>query len=170
MPNYKTVVYKDIYPGIDLKYYGNGDGKMEYDFIIQPGADPSLIAVHYDGTKEIYVDDQGQLVIETEWGEVTERQPMIYQFAVANQIDGERQISISCEYVKIDEGTFGFRLGKDYDPALVVVIDPVLSYSTYLGGENEDHGFGIAVDGGGNAYASSSSWSSSASCFSRSQC
>ena len=79
VPNYTAVVYKDIYPGIDLRYYGNGDGKMEYDFIIQPHADPSQIAIHYDGAKEVCVDEDGQLVVETEWGKVTEHAPIVCQ-------------------------------------------------------------------------------------------
>ena len=154
VPNYNAVVYKNIYPSIDLKYYGNGDGKMEYDFIIQPDADPSVIAIHYDGATEVCVDDHGQLSVETEWGQVTELQPMIYQ------IDGESRIQIRGEYVMLDEKTFGFRFNDDYQPQLAVVIDPVLSYSTYLGGSSYDAGFDIAVDDSGNAYVTGAAYSS----------
>ena len=86
VPNFDAVIFKEIYPGIDLKYYGNGDGKLEYDFIIQPGADFSQIAIRYDGVENVCVDDAGQLIVETEWGQVTEQAPTVNQY-----INGERK-------------------------------------------------------------------------------
>jgi len=69
VPNYRAVIYKDVYAGIDLKYYGDGK-QMEYDFLVSPGADPSQIQVQYEGVKSLYVDETGELVIETWWGSV----------------------------------------------------------------------------------------------------
>jgi hypothetical protein len=153
VPNYQSVVYKDIYPGIDLKYYGSGDGRIEYDFIISPNANPSQIAIRYDGADEVCVDNQGQLVVETEWGEVTERAPVVWQV-----VDGDIR-EISANYVQKEGGTFGFELDKGYKPEYAVVVDPVLSYSTYLAASESEFCIGVGVDAsgmyvGGNTYSS----------------
>ncbi|MCX6832883.1 MAG: SBBP repeat-containing protein [candidate division Zixibacteria bacterium] len=147
VPNYEAITLKEIYPGIDLKYYGNGDGKIEYDFIIRACTDPSQIAIHYDGATEVCVDDEGRLVVETEWGKVTERAPLVYQVPNGKLREIEAQYSLREKY------TFGFMLSEEYEPEYAAVIDPVLSYSTYLGGSNDyDVGYGIAVGLGGFAY------------------
>jgi len=146
VPNFDAVILKEIYPGIDLKYYGNGDGKLEYDFIIQPGADFSQIAIRYDGVENVCVGDAGQLVVETEWGQVTEQAPTVYQY-----VNGERK-EVRAEYHLCEGNTFGIRLTEGYEPEYAVVVDPVLSYSTYLGGSSDDYGDWIAVDNSGNAY------------------
>jgi hypothetical protein len=146
VPNYKAVVYKDIYPGIDLKYYGNGDGKIEYDFIISPNANPSQIAIRYDGADNVCVDDQGLLVVETEWGKMIERAPLVWQV-----IDGDVR-ELTAEYVQKEGGTFGFKLSDGYEPEYAVVVDPVLSYSTYLGGGGFEYCTRVAVDGNKDIY------------------
>jgi len=143
--NYSAVVYEDIYPGIDLKYYGNGR-EMEYDFIVSPGADFSRIQIQYEGVESLSVNDDGELVVETMWGEVIERRPVVYQ-----ERNGER-IPIDGRYEIAANNAFGFSLDGDYDPAVPLVIDPVLWYSTYLGGSGIDDGRGIAVDASGAAY------------------
>jgi hypothetical protein len=143
---YNSVVYKDIYPGMDLKYYGNGNGKLEYDFIIQPGADPSRIAIHYGGAEELSVDLAGQLVVATKWGKVTEQAPLVYQV-----INGKRK-EIKAGYHLREGRTFGFIIEEAYSREYAVVVDPVLSYSTFLGGNSEEWGYGIVVDDNGNAY------------------
>jgi len=145
VPNYSAVVYEDIYPGIDLKYYGNGK-QMEYDFIVSPGTDPSQIMVQYEGAKSLSVDAAGRLVVETDWGEVVEQRPVVYQ------LSGSNRVSLAGEYVLKGDKAFGFELGSGYDRNLPVVIDPVLEYSTYLGGNHWDYGSGIAVDTSGAAY------------------
>ena len=150
--NYQSVVYEEIYSGIDLKYYGS-EKQMEYDFVVSPGADPTQIKVRYDGTQELAVSSSGHLIITTEWGEVIEQPPIVYQLA-----DGRRQ-SVACRYVLRDDRTFGFEIGDDYDRMLAVVIDPVLSYSTYLGGSSDDYGAQIAVDSDGNTYITGSTLS-----------
>ena len=149
VPNYRAVVYKDIYPGIDLKYYGNGK-QMEYDFIVSPGADPSQIQVRYEGVKGISVNDAGELVVKTEWGTVTELKPFVYQ------LDGSERTLVKGEYTLASDNTFGFNLKDGYNPKLALVIDPILSYSTYLGGISNDYGNAITVDATGAAYVTGS--------------
>ncbi len=146
VPNYSAVILKEIYPGIDLRYYGNGDGKLEYDFIVAPGADISWIQVQYEGANSVSVDQSGRLVVATDWTDVIEETPRVFQV-----VEG-REIAIEGEYELLSDNTFGFHLGQGYDPSLPVVIDPVLSYSTYLGGGDSDESHGIAVDGSGCAY------------------
>ena len=145
VPNYTAVVYDEVYSGIDLKYYGNGK-QMEYDFIVSPGADPSQIRIKYDGAESVSINADGELVIETKWGEVVEQHPVVYQLQ-----DG-RRISLDGQYAVAVDNSFGFSLGAGYDPALPLIIDPVLEYSTYLGGSGVDYAWDIAVDGSGNAY------------------
>jgi len=145
VPNFKVVVYKDLYPGIDLKYYGNGR-RMKYDFIVSPGAGLSQIEVRYEGVKSLSVDQAGELVVETEWGTVTEHKPFVYQ------LEGEMLLLLQGEYVIISDKSFGFRLTQKYNPSLPLVIDPELTYGTFLGGESDDRGEGIAVDVAGNVY------------------
>ncbi len=145
VPNYRAVCLKEVYSGIDLRYYGNGK-KLEYDFIVSPGADPAKIAIRYEGALSLSVNSTGELVVETEWGEVIEQRPVVYQMQ-----NGVRK-SIEGEYLLAGDNSFGFSLGNDYDPALPLVIDPVLTYSTYLGGSGYEESYDIAVDGSGNAY------------------
>ncbi|MBU8933895.1 MAG: SBBP repeat-containing protein [candidate division Zixibacteria bacterium] len=149
VPNYQAIVYEDVYAGIDLKFYGNGK-QMEYDFIVLPGADPSEIMVQYEGTKSINVNERGELVVETDWGKVVEHKPHVYQV-----VDDIREL-VECEYALVDDQTFCFCLPGGYDDQYALVIDPVLSYSTFLGGGpyDEDRGYGIAVDASGCAYVS----------------
>ena len=145
VPNYEYVLYEDIYPGIDLKYYGNGK-QMEYDFIVSPGADPSQIQISYEGAKSLSVNQAGELEVETEWNTVTEQAPYVYQETES----GLREVV--GKYRLLENNTFGFALEKEYDSSLPLIIDPTLVYSTYRGGGSDDYGKGIAVDGSGNAY------------------
>jgi hypothetical protein len=78
VPNYQAVYFTEVYPGIDLKYYGNGR-QMEYDFIVSPGSDYSQIQIQYEGAKSLSVNSTGQLVVETDWGSVIEQKPVVYQ-------------------------------------------------------------------------------------------
>ncbi|UCG61776.1 MAG: SBBP repeat-containing protein, partial [Candidatus Zixiibacteriota bacterium] len=150
--NYSAVVYEDLYPGIDLKYYGNGR-EMEYDFIVSPGGDPSKVVIEYDGAESVFVNEVGELVVQTEWGQVIERTPVVYQLR-----DGER-VALDGQYRLVGEKCFGFCLDSDYDPILAVVIDPVLSFGTYLGGSGDDYGYGITVDASGAIYVTGETYS-----------
>jgi hypothetical protein len=153
VPNYSSVTYKEVYQGIDLKYYGDGR-QMEYDFIVPPGADYSQIKIQYEGAKSLTVNTSGDLVIETAWGTVTEKAPVVYQ------LDGAKRTAITGTYRVVDNHSFGFSLGAEYNRSLPVVIDPVLSYSTYLGGSGDDAGRGITVDQAGSAFVTGDTYSS----------
>ncbi len=150
VPTYRELIYRDIYPDIDLRLYGSG-GTLRYDFIVRPGAKPESIALAYDGIESLAIED-GELVVSTAFGEMVQSRPYIYQ-------------EIGGEVVEVDGG---FRLGSDdrygfhvgvYNTDCPLVIDPVLAYSTYLGGSGYDCGYGIAVDSAGCAYVTGGTYS-----------
>jgi hypothetical protein len=144
VPTYAKVRYRGVYPGIDLVYYGN-QRQLEYDFVVAPGADAQKILLRFEGADAIKIDTQGDLVLHTANGELRQRKPVVYQ-----DIDGTRH-EIEGRYVIKDANRFGFRLAA-YDASEPLVIDPVLGYSTYLGGDRAESGSAIAVDIAGNAY------------------
>jgi len=145
VPNYRAVVYEDIYPDIDVKYYGNAD-KIEYDFICAPWADISQIRVEYDGADSLYVNDSGALIVATEWGDIVEQKPYVYQ-----EYNGER-VEIETEFKLTTDNTFTFQLSDDFSPAYAVVIDPTIVYSSYLGGSSWDFAYCVALDESNNIY------------------
>jgi hypothetical protein len=145
VPNYRAIRFEEVYPGIDLRYYGNG-GQLEYDFIVSPGADPSRIRVAYRNANSLSVNTSGALVIETEWGVLLERRPCVYQQ------DGDLVRELEGDYVLFDGGVFGFRFDSGYDRALALVIDPVIEYSTFLGGSGTEEAHDIELDRYGNVY------------------
>src|SRR5438876_73683 len=144
VPTYAKVRYADLYPRIDLLYYGN-QRQLEYDLVVRPGADPTRIVLDIQGADRLQVDAQGALVLQTTVGPIRQRKPVIYQ-----ELDGVRK-DIPGGYVLKGEHQVGFKVAA-YDASQALVIDPVLSYSTYLGGSGEDRDPAIAVDAAGNAY------------------
>jgi len=153
VPNYSRIVYHELYPGIDLAFYGK-NGVIEYDFIVHPGTDPSAIALRYDGVQSTSIDREGNLVLVTPWGELTHCLPQLYEVSA----NGER-VPTSGGFCISEDGLVRFDIPERNDPALAMVIDPVLSYSTYLAGGSDEAGYGIAVDGSGNAYITGYTWS-----------
>ena len=191
IPTYAKVKYDEVYPGVDLVYYGSrsvaesedpdpsgiptrrDQRQLEYDFIVAPGADPKAITLAFEGADKIELGSQGDLVLHTAGGEVRQRKPLIYQ-----EVNGERR-EIPGGYVLrqienrtpasersgvgrsrrfgnpdwpgIENPAVSFRVAE-YDTSQPLVIDPLLVYSTYLGGFFPDEGRGIAVDAAGNAY------------------
>ena len=142
---YARVQYRDVYPGVNLVFYGN-QRQLEYDFIVAPGADPAAIMLGIEGTEQIILDTEGHLILETTAGTLQLQKPLIYQ-----ERNGVREF-IQGDYVVEDAGQVSFQVAA-YDPTRPLVIDPVvLSYSTYLGGSGQDGGVDIAVDSAGNAY------------------
>jgi hypothetical protein len=141
---YAKVAYQNLYPGVDLVYYGN-QRQLEYDFVVQPGTDPNIIALNFEGAEELKVDAKGELVLNAGGDEIRQRKPVIYQ-----NVDGARR-EVAGGYKLKDASTVGFQLGE-YDASKPLVIDPVLVYSTFLGGANVDLGSDITVDASGNAY------------------
>ena len=142
--NYGSVHYSDLYPGIDLIYYGN-QNQLEYDFNVAPGADASRIKLAFEGAKRVSIDANGDLLLETSQGTVRQHRPFVYQ-----ELETGRK-EIPSRYLLHSTHSVGFEIAP-YDKTRKLIIDPVLSYSTFLGGNNNDVGYGIAVDAGGNAY------------------
>ncbi len=145
VPNFGRVVYPGVLPGVDLVYHGE-EGQLEYDFVVAPGADHGKIAVEVSGAKELSLTSTGDLVIHTENGALLQPRPRVYQRGAGR----ERQ-DVAAGYRLLGERTVGFALAS-YDTSRELVIDPVLQYSTYLGGADIDRGNDIAVDGEGGAY------------------
>ncbi|MFC2157746.1 SBBP repeat-containing protein [Acidobacteriota bacterium] len=160
IPTSKAVLYKEIYPNIDLKIYGI-EKQIEYDWIIHPGGDPEEIKFEYENTKGTRIDKDGNLLIESRFGELVHKNPVSYQKmeGSCNNENGppnKNRIPVNTEYKKIADNVYGFTIGE-YDKEYDLVIDPlVLAYSTYLGGSSNDYGKGIAVDNSGNAFVTGS--------------
>jgi len=128
----------DLYPGITLVYYGNQQ-QLEYDFMIAAGANPGAIAVHFDGADKVSINSRGELVLSLADGEIRQPKPVIYQ-----AVGGARK-EIEGGYRMVDAHTVAFAVGK-YDRSQPLVIDPILSYSTYFGGTAGDSAWAVAVN------------------------
>jgi len=161
VPNYRRVKYASVYPGVDLVYYGNA-GRLEYDFVVAPGADPKSIAMGFsaDGFVAVTralrdgdflrIDDGGDLILRGESGEVRFRKPVVYQDYDAKSRTGSRKF-LSGRYVLTAQNRIAFGI-PGYDKNLPLIIDPVLTYSGYLGSLGNDAATSVAVDSTGNAY------------------
>ncbi|HZL14416.1 MAG TPA: hypothetical protein VFC85_09795, partial [Verrucomicrobiae bacterium] len=138
IPTFAQVCVGQIYSGINLIYYGN-QRQLEYDFTLAPGANPNAIAIRFDGADKISVNAGGELVLKLGGNEIIQPAPEIYQTA-----KGARK-EISGGYKILDKRTVAFSIGK-YDSAQPLVIDPILSYSTYFGGTLGETAWAIALD------------------------
>lgn len=152
IPTYAKVKYQEIYPGIDLIFYGNHQNLLEYDFMLAPGTDPSVIAFRYRGMDHWWIDEEGNLQLKIGEELFTQEAPIVYQ-----KIDGERQ-RIGGEYRIEANGQMGFSIPA-YDSDYPIIIDPVIRYSTFLGGALGDYGMAIDVDELGQAYVTGVSFS-----------
>ncbi|HTA75724.1 MAG TPA: SBBP repeat-containing protein [bacterium] len=141
---YSQVLAHDVYPGIDMIYYGQ-KGQLEYDFRVKPGADPKVIRVRHEGAENTTVAMDGSLRLKIGKREVRFKKPEVYQE------EGGITTVIEGKYVRIGKDEIGFEVG-DYDKMKTLIIDPALVYSTFLGGNGSDRGAAIAVDSSGNAY------------------
>jgi hypothetical protein len=168
VPTYEKVRYQNVYPGIDLVYYGNQEGQLEYDFVVAAGADPSDIEFNVAAgvlrltsssrAATVRTNSQGDLVISSGGGELRFQKPVVYQTIVEARNNARlntprlnRRRFIDARFVLDVRNRVHFALGP-YDSTQPLVIDPVLSYSTYLGGKTYSLGEGIAVDSSGSAY------------------
>ncbi len=146
IPLYGRVKCHSVYPGVDLIYYGYGNQRqLEYDFIVAPGADPAVITLDFKGAKKMELGAEGDLLLHTASGTVRLREPVVYQ-----EKEGVRK-ELAGRYVLKGGQRAGFKVAA-YDRAQTLVIDPMLVYSTYLGGVRGDHGNAVAVDASGAAY------------------
>ena len=145
LPTYGNVLYPGLYPGIDLTYSG-ANGRLKSTYTVAPGADATLIAWRYSGAETVAVDSSGALQVSMNGGVVlTEEAPAAWQ-----DIDGQR-VAVDVHYARANNGNISFALGH-FDPKYALIIDPTLTYSTYLGGGNTEEGNDIVVDGAGNVY------------------
>jgi uncharacterized protein (TIGR03437 family) len=148
--NYERVRYRAVYPGIDLVFYGRGDA-LEYDFVVSPGASPAAIGIDIEGSGGLRVDAAGDLVMATSAGDVRWKRPEIHQTA------GGRQTDVSGGYVLAGK-TVRLQIGP-YDHSQPLIIDPVLSFSTYFGSSGNEAIRGMATDSAGNVYVTGSTTS-----------
>jgi sugar lactone lactonase YvrE len=161
VPTYAKVRYKDVYPGVDLVFHGN-QRQLEYDFVVAPGADPRAITLEVKtqrseldalrGQTETHarIDAHGDLVLPSEGGEVLFHKPLVYQPILDSGPQTSRSY-IEGRYVIREGEQIGFEVAT-YDASKALIIDPVLSYSTYLGGSMDDFGNAITVDSSKNVY------------------
>lgn len=140
---YAKVQYKQVYPGIDVVYYGN-QGQLEYDFVVAPGANPGLIRMEFEGAKRLELDKQGNLVLNLKEGRMAINAPTLYQKT------GDTTRSVAGQFVLASNKQVRFEVGS-YDKSKELVIDPIV-YSTYLGTTVEDRATAIAVENDGTVY------------------
>jgi len=145
LPTYRGIVYRNLYTGIDMNYAGRGP-KLESEFLVAAGADPNQIRLEYPGADRIFIDARGDLVVQCAAAELREQAPVAYQ-----EFEGVRH-PVEAAYRILGGNTIAFDLG-DYDATLPLVIDPVISYSTYLGGTAQSAVTALAVDASANLYA-----------------
>lgn len=144
VPTFGKVEFAHVYRGIDVAYYGNG-GQLEYDFLISPGADPNVIRLHFSGDGTPRLDKNGNVVFNRHQSGFTQHRPVAYQQS------GTTRDQVDAHYRLLSSGDVGVEVGP-YDRKRPLVIDPVLSYSSYLGGVNNDGILGVKVDATGALY------------------
>lgn len=150
VPQFARVSYEDVYPGINLVFYGN-QGHLEYDFKVAPGSDPTAAEVEFEGARHLALQN-GNLVIENEDGDVQLEAPRVYQ-----EIGGRQQM-VGGKFVLRGANRAGFAIGS-YDRSRELIIDPIVNFSTYFGGSLDEHSTTVAVDGSFNIYITGSTTS-----------
>jgi hypothetical protein len=150
IPNYSRVRYAAVYPGIDVVYYGN-PSRLEYDFVLQPGADPRAIRLQFQGAGHLTIAPEGDLAFESAGARMVQEKPVIYQqdtrTATRRPVQGH--------YVLLARNVVGIRL-EHYDRTQPLVIDPTLIYSTYMGGSGADQITAAQLDSLGHLYVAGS--------------
>jgi len=157
IPQFARVQYQAVYPGVDLVYYGD-QGQLEYDFRVAPGAEPNQIALSFTGASaRIDSGDSGDLILSAANGDVRFHAPHVYQPATpeSGNLSGNAEKAIAGRFRQLADNKIGFAIG-DYDHSRELIIDPVLSYSTYLGGSGTEALVKVAIDGNGGIYVAGS--------------
>ena len=149
IPNFGGVRYRGLYPGIDLVCHGSSGSTFEYDFRVAAGADLRRIRLHIAGAKAVRLDENGNLILSGAEGDLRQMKPRVYQ-----EVNGV-QMPVEARYKILGDRDIGFAMGP-HDPTEPLVIDPVLTYATYLAGSRDNSITGIALDGGGNIYVTGS--------------
>ncbi len=139
---YNAIVYEDIYPGIDARYYTD-NGNLKYDLIVHPGADVNKIALRFDGVDHLSVKN-GNLIIKTSLGEVSEMRPYSYQ------VDAKAKIDIDADYL-VEGNTVRFKI-NNYKSTATLIIDPTLIFASFTGSLVDNWGYTATYDGSGNFY------------------
>ena len=148
VPMYARVRYTGVYPGVDLGHYGN-QRQLEYDFVVAPGASAKPIRLHFDGAARLRLTQSGRSDRQC-----PERRNLVHKPDIYQEINGRRR-PIQGHFTLLAGNTAGFSVGN-YNHALPLVIDPILAYSTYLGGSLGAQVAGIKVDASGDAFARAS--------------
>ncbi len=153
IPIYKTIVYENIFEGVDLRFYGKDD-HLEYDLIVRPGADPKTICFCYENVEGISKDEKGSLIINTKIGRLFQCKPSAFQV-----INGQK-VGVDVEFVVDElnsnfENSYAFKIAS-YDKSKTLIIDPAFTFSTFLGGSADDRAHDIAIDTSGNVYITGS--------------
>lgn len=144
---WNRITLNELYPGIDLKVYTNGQN-VKYDFAVQPGADPGSIALQYEGVDQLKIK-KGELLITTSVNKIIEQKPFAYQM-IGGQI-----VEVACSY-ELNDQQLKFSVDGAYDPELTLIIDPELQFSTYSGSFADNFGFTATYDNQGFLYSGSS--------------
>jgi uncharacterized protein (TIGR03437 family) len=151
VPQYGRVRYRDVYPGIDVVYYG-AQGMLEYDAVVAPGADPGRIRLALSGAGVVKIEN-GDLLIEAKGRKLRQARPRIYQEIAGNRVE------VAGRYAIDRKGQVRIEVDP-YDPRKPLVIDPMIVYATLLGGDDQDDIRGLAVDAQGHVYVTGSAGSS----------
>jgi hypothetical protein len=144
VPHFGQIRYRQAYPGVDLVYYSAGRD-LEYDFVVSPGADTRRIRLRFEGAQSVRLDESGALVIGLGGREIRQPRPLAYQ-----ETQG-RRTEVEAGYVIEGNRDVLLALGR-HDRSRTLVIDPILAYAGYFGGDVYDVPTGLAVDGGGNVW------------------
>jgi len=150
LPGYRRIIYRNLWPGIDLVYKGDV-GRLKYEFIVGPGVDPGLIRLNIQGANGVTVDKDSRLVVDTPLEKIIDDKPLVYQ---DNKIGRQKPVEAAYKLEKAKAGSTQVEFSlADYDRSLPLVIDPAtLVYCGFIGGSGSEEGYGIAVDGSGSAY------------------
>ena len=148
--NYSRIRYGAVYPGVDVVYYGQ-QNQLEFDFVLQPGADPRAIRLRFRGANRLSITPEGDLAFEFGNGRMVQKKPVIYQEDPA----GSTRRQVSGRYVLVARNVVGLRV-DGYDRKRPLVIDPTLVYCSYLGGAGSDQINAVQVDSHGHLYITGS--------------